>query len=104
MAKLRAVGERTYHDKHPFHVAMNAGQLSPEALRGWVANRFYYQCNIPIKDRENVPFSNCPQPATSAARGFIESWTTMASPEEKTKAASKPGCVWERHVACPATN
>ncbi len=29
---------------------MNEGRLSPEALRGWVANRFYYQRNIPIKD------------------------------------------------------
>ena len=58
VAKLRAVGERTYHDKHPFHVAMNEGRLSPEALRGWVANRFYYQCNIPIKDA--VILSNCP--------------------------------------------
>ena len=48
--KLRAVGGRGYHDKHPFHLAMNEGQLSPEALRGWVANRFYYQRNIPIKD------------------------------------------------------
>ncbi len=56
--KLRAVGERAYHDKHPFHLAMNEGQLSPEALRGWVANRFYYQRNIPIKDAAIL--SNCP--------------------------------------------
>lgn len=48
--KLRAVGVRGYHDKHPFHLRMNEGGLSPEALRGWVANRFYYQQNIPIKD------------------------------------------------------
>ena len=41
--KLRAIGVRGYHDKHPFHVTMNEGRLSPEALRGWVANRFYYQ-------------------------------------------------------------
>ena len=55
---LRAIGARAYHDKHPFHVAMNEGQLSPEALRGWVANRFYYQRNIPIKDAAIL--SNCP--------------------------------------------
>src|SRR4029434_9439734 len=29
---------------------MNEGRLSPDALCGWVANRFYYQRNIPIKD------------------------------------------------------
>ena len=59
VAKLRAVGGRAYHDKHPFHVAMNEGRISPEALRGWVANRFYYQCNIPIKDAAIL--SNCPR-------------------------------------------
>jgi len=58
IAKLREVGGRAYHDKHPFHVAMNEGRLSPEALRGWVANRFYYQSNIPIKDAAIL--SNCP--------------------------------------------
>ena len=56
--KLRAIGVRAYHDKHPFHVAMNEGQLSPDALRGWVANRFYYQRNIPIKDAAIL--ANCP--------------------------------------------
>ena len=56
--KLRAIGVRGYHDKHPFHLAMNEGRLSPEALRGWVANRFYYQRNIPIKD--SAILANCP--------------------------------------------
>jgi pyrroloquinoline-quinone synthase len=37
---------------------MNEGRLSREALRGWVANRFYYQRNIPIKDAAII--SNCP--------------------------------------------
>ena len=58
VARLREVGGRAYHDKHPFHLAMNAGKLSPDALRGWVANRFYYQRNIPIKDAAIL--TNCP--------------------------------------------
>lgn len=58
LARLREVGARAYHDKHPFHVAMNEGRLLPEALRGWVTNRFYYQRNIPIKDAAIL--SNCP--------------------------------------------
>jgi pyrroloquinoline-quinone synthase len=58
LENLRAIGARAYHDKHPFHVAMNEGRLSQEALRGWVANRFYYQQNIPIKDAAIL--SNCP--------------------------------------------
>jgi pyrroloquinoline-quinone synthase len=56
--RMRTVGARAYHDKHPFHVAMNEGKLAPEALRVWVANRFYYQRNIPIKDAAIL--SNCP--------------------------------------------
>lgn len=47
---LRQVGEERYHDKHPYHVAMHQGKLSPAQLRAWIANRFYYQKNIPIKD------------------------------------------------------
>jgi len=58
LENLRAIGARAYHDKHPFHVGMNEGRLSREALRGWVANRFYYQRNIPIKDAAIL--SNCP--------------------------------------------
>ncbi len=56
-ARLRAVGER-YHDRHPFHVRMNAGLLTPGELRGWVANRFHYQGSIPLKDAAIL--SNCP--------------------------------------------
>jgi pyrroloquinoline-quinone synthase len=37
---------------------MNAGTLSAAAIRGWVANRFYYQTRIPIKDAAIL--SNCP--------------------------------------------
>lgn len=58
VARLRETGGGAYHDKHPFHIAMNEGRLTPKALRGWVANRFYYQRNIPIKDAAIL--SNCP--------------------------------------------
>src|SRR5262245_11459871 len=58
VGNLRAIGVCGYHDKHPFHLTMNEGRLSPGALRGWVANRFYYQRNIPIKDAAIL--ANCP--------------------------------------------
>jgi pyrroloquinoline-quinone synthase len=58
IAQLREIGAHAYHDKHPFHVAMNEGRLSPEQLRGWIANRFYYQRNIPRKDAAVI--ANCP--------------------------------------------
>ena len=50
LARLRDVGAEHYHDKHPFHRAMHAGALTAEQIRGWVANRYYYQKNIPVKD------------------------------------------------------
>src|SRR5207247_7469087 len=50
LANLRAIGMTCYHNKHPFHQCMNEGSLTPEQVRGWVANRFYYQKNIPLKD------------------------------------------------------
>ena len=46
---LRDKGQ-LYHIYHPFHVAMHNGECSKEQIQGWVANRFYYQVNIPIKD------------------------------------------------------
>lgn len=50
VARLRDIGARKYHDKHPFHVRMNEGRLTPAQLRVWALNRFYYQRAIPIKD------------------------------------------------------
>jgi len=48
-AALRAQGQ-SYHHLHPFHLRMNAGELTTEEIRRWVANRFYYQRSIPLKD------------------------------------------------------
>ena len=47
--KLRAK-EKFYHINHPFQVMMNQGELDKQAIQGWVANRFYYQTSIPVKD------------------------------------------------------
>ncbi|MFE7171378.1 pyrroloquinoline-quinone synthase PqqC [Streptomyces sp. NPDC057616] len=49
-ARLRAVGEERYHDRHPFNLRMHSGDLSREELRRWIANRFHYQRHIPVKD------------------------------------------------------
>jgi pyrroloquinoline-quinone synthase len=86
--RLRAQGSR-YHDLHPFHVRMDAGELTREELQRWVANRFYYQRCIPIKDAAIL--SNCPEvevrrvwvqrivdhDGTSAGTGGIESWLRL---------------------------
>jgi pyrroloquinoline-quinone synthase len=56
-AQLRAKG-KGYHIYHPFHIAMNSGKCTREQVQGWVANRFYYQIAIPLKDAAIM--SNCP--------------------------------------------
>ena len=58
IARLRAQGAR-YHNLHPFHVRMDAGELTREELQRWVANRFYYQKCIPLKDAAIM--ANCPE-------------------------------------------
>jgi pyrroloquinoline-quinone synthase len=86
--RLRAQGSR-YHNLHPFHVRMDAGELTPEELQRWVANRFYYQRCIPLKDAAIL--SNCPDIAvrrewitrivdhdgTAPGEGGIESWLRL---------------------------
>lgn len=60
-AALRARGRR-YHIHHPYHRMMAAGELTSEQIRAWVANRFYYQVNIPRKDAALM--ANCPDRET----------------------------------------
>jgi pyrroloquinoline-quinone synthase len=66
-AKLRERG-RSYHIHHPFNVMLNSGRATPEQIRGWVANRFYYQIAIPIKDA--AVLSNCPD--QQVRRGWVQ--------------------------------
>ena len=86
--RLRAQGTR-YHHLHPFHQRMDAGELTREELQGWVANRFYYQRCIPLKDAAIL--SNCPEveirrawisrivdhDGTADEPGGIESWLRL---------------------------
>jgi len=58
--RLRENG-RAYHIHHPFNLMLNTGKATPEQIRGWVANRFYYQINIPVKDAAIL--ANCDERA-----------------------------------------
>jgi pyrroloquinoline-quinone synthase len=87
--RLRDKG-RSYHIHHPFNVMLNTGKASPDQIRGWVANRFYYQINIPIKDAAIL--ANCDDRAVRRNwvqrildhdgygddPGGIESWLRLA--------------------------
>lgn len=55
--RLRGLGRR-YHIHHPFQVLMHEGKLNRKQIQGWVANRFYYQTSIPLKDAALM--ANCP--------------------------------------------
>jgi pyrroloquinoline-quinone synthase len=91
VSELRKVGGASYHSKHPFHLLMNAGKLGPPAIQTWVANRFYYQVNIPIKDAAIL--SNCPlrevrrvwlhrisdHDGAQGDEGGIEAWLRLGS-------------------------
>ncbi len=65
--RLREQG-RAYHIHHPFNTMLNSGQATPEQIRGWVANRYYYQISIPLKDAAIL--ANCPD--RSVRRQWIE--------------------------------
>ena len=87
-AQLRAK-EIYYHINHPYHLEMASGKLSREQIQGWVANRFYYQIKIPVKDANIL--ANCPDRDTrriwvqrirdhdgdEADAGGIEAWTRL---------------------------
>ena len=103
--RLRAQGTR-YHNLHPFHVRMDAGELTREELQRWVANRFYYQECIPIKDAAIL--ANCPEvevrrewikrivdhDGTAEGTGGIESWLRLG----EALGVTREELVSERHV------
>jgi pyrroloquinoline-quinone synthase len=57
---LRREGALRYHDQHPFHELMHTGRLDRAQLQAWVANRYYYQTRVPIKDALIVSKSEDP--------------------------------------------
>ena len=87
--RLRERG-RSYHIHHPFNVMLNSGRAEPAQIRSWVANRFYYQISIPLKDAAIL--SNCDDRAVrrnwvqrildhdgyGEDPGGIESWLRLA--------------------------
>jgi pyrroloquinoline-quinone synthase len=89
-ARLRAVGAARYHDKHPFNVRMHEGTLTRAELQSWVANRYYYQTRIPLKDSTILAKSGDPafrrawverihdHDGRRAGEGGLELWLRLA--------------------------
>ncbi|OGT82508.1 MAG: pyrroloquinoline quinone biosynthesis protein PqqC [Gammaproteobacteria bacterium RIFCSPLOWO2_02_FULL_61_13] len=103
--QLRAK-EKFYHINHPFHVLMNSGKLEKPAIQGWVANRFYYQTSIPVKDAAIM--ANCrdrdvrrlwvqriiDHDGTQGDEGGIEAWLQLGEAVGLTRAE----LISEQHV------
>lgn len=95
-----------YYHTHPFHQDMNAGKLNQSQIQRWVANRFYYQQCIPLKDAAIL--SNCPEisvrrvwiqriidhDGASAGQGGIEDWLKLA----EAVGLSREALLDERHL------
>ena len=70
-ARLRAIGEARYHDKHPFHHRLHSGACTMDEVQAWVINRWHYQASIPMKDAAFL--SRCTDPQLRRIwRGRIE--------------------------------
>ena len=48
--RLRRILDERYHHRHPFNVRLHGGECTPAEVRRWIANRYYYQTRIPLKD------------------------------------------------------
>jgi pyrroloquinoline-quinone synthase len=98
--------EKYYHINHPFHVLMNTGKLGKPAIQGWVANRFYYQTSIPVKDAAIM--ANCrdrdvrrlwvqriiDHDGTGGDEGGIEAWLQLG----EAVGLTREELVSEKHV------
>lgn len=103
---LRAKQDQ-YWREHPFHTRWHQGKLSDREVRGWVANRWYYQAALPRKDAAIL--ANCPLPDVRRrwigrityhdggrdAEGGLEAWLRLAEAVGLTRGE----VIAERHVA-----
>jgi len=51
-ARLRDVGARRYHSRHPFQIRLQSGQCTRTEVEAWALNRYLYQACIPQKDSQ----------------------------------------------------
>lgn len=82
-AALLEQGER-YWDKHPFSVRLESGGCTPDEVRTWVANRWYYQSRLSQKNAAII--ANCPLPEVRVRwvqrlsfqdEGGLEDWLVL---------------------------
>jgi pyrroloquinoline-quinone synthase len=90
-ARLRHILDERYHHRHPFNRRMHEGELTPDEIRTWVRNRYYYQTRIPLKDgrilskAEDADFRRAwisriqDHDGTASETGGLELWLHLAA-------------------------
>jgi pyrroloquinoline-quinone synthase len=114
--RLRAIGVARYHDKHPFHIRLHAGDLNQGQVQAWVLNRFYYQKSIPLKDASLIGRADdialrrewigrlADHDGAAPGEGGIERWLVLAEGVglDREYVASCNGVLAATRFACEA--
>jgi pyrroloquinoline-quinone synthase len=114
--RLRAIGVARYHDKHPFHIRLHAGDLNQGQVQAWVLNRFYYQKSIPLKDASLIGRADdialrrewigrlADHDGAAPGEGGIERWLVLAEGVglDRDYVASCDGVLPATRFACEA--
>jgi pyrroloquinoline-quinone synthase len=94
--QIRSLLARRYHHLHPFNRRMHEGTLSRDQVRGWIANRVYYQQMIPVKDAyllAKLPWEYrrewirriIDHDGTQPGEGGIENWLRLGEAAELSR-------------------
>ncbi len=115
-ARLRKIGAERYHDLHPFHDLLHGGGCTPDQVRAWVLNRYYYQHTIPMKDAAFMSRVEDPDlrrawrsriedhDGTAENEGGIKRWLRLAQAVglDPDYVASRQGVLAATRFACDA--
>ncbi len=110
-SQLRAKS-RGYYSHHPFHVRLTSGGCTPDEIRCWIINHFYYQSCLPRKDAAILAHvSDRSQrqiwlqrildqdglPGSPEQPGMLEAWTLLAE-----AAGIDRNYLWSQEGVAPA--
>lgn len=115
-SRLRQIGAERYHDLHPFHDRLHGGDCTPDQVRAWVLNRYYYQHTIPMKDAAFMSRVEDPDlrrawrsriedhDGTAENEGGIKRWLRLAEAVglDPAYVASREGVLPATKFACDA--
>lgn len=106
-ARVREALKNRHIWHHPFMKLLYAGKLTPQQVRGWIVNRYYFLKSVPVKDA--IILSKCTDPelrklwlirlarreGLGGYLGDVEGWAEFA------RAAGIPRQVLEKSKVLP---